>query len=64
MSKAIGGYVRRSERKPYYEPKKSDHPWGVSYFTLPGGSVIVIPKEPPVFQSTQPNLRFEQFDVN
>jgi hypothetical protein len=58
----VGGYVRRGERKPFYEPRYSYHPWGYSHFVLPSGMVITIPKEPPLFQS-MPILKFEQFDV-
>ena len=58
----VGGYVRRSDRKPFYEPKYNEHPWGYMHFTLPSGAVVSIPKEAPFYQST-PILRFEQFDV-
>jgi hypothetical protein len=62
MGKAIGGYVRRCERKPFYEPKHVEYPWGVMHFVLPSGAVVSIPKEAPSFQS-MPILRFEEFDV-
>jgi hypothetical protein len=64
MSKAIGGYVPRSKRKPYHEPRiNSDFPFGVRHLYTPSGMVITIPMEPPVYQSPEPNLKFEQFDV-
>ncbi len=58
---AVGGYVRRCERKPYYEPRLREHPWGYMHFTTPNGMVVSIPKEPPMFQC-MPILRFEEFN--
>ena len=59
MSKAVGGYVRRSERRyvPPVPDDEMDGPRWMRHAMLPGGGVITWRLEPPAFQSA-PSLTF------
>jgi len=62
-SKAIGGYVRRSERRyvPPAPPAEMNGPNWHRHFVLPTGGVITIRMEPPSFEMPVFSPRFEMF---
>ena len=63
VSRAIGGYVRRCERKPSGPTVPlRDGAW-LRHAVLPSGAVITWRAEPPQFQSA-PILNFVPFEVS
>ena len=64
MSDAIGGYVRRKDRRhePYGLHRNPDALLGkLRYAVLPSGAVITWRDEPPQFETPLSPLRFERF---
>ena len=62
-SKAVGGYVRRCERRyaPPAAPREMNGPGWYRHFVLPSGGIITIRLEPPSFEMPVFSPRFETF---
>jgi len=61
--KAVGGYVRRSERRyvPPALPAEMNGPNWYRHFVLPSGGVVTWREEPPPFEMPVFSPRFETF---